>query len=69
MVRFCLPELAGRNDLGRDVATEVLLEVGLGAFGQLFLLLGVLFVIPVVLGYTAWSYWVFRGKVRGGGYH
>ncbi|WP_348815999.1 cytochrome d ubiquinol oxidase subunit II [Halomonas sp. H10-59] len=36
---------------------------------QLFLLLGVLFVIPVVLGYTAWSYWVFRGKVRGGGYH
>ncbi|WP_417330198.1 cytochrome d ubiquinol oxidase subunit II [Halomonas cupida] len=36
---------------------------------QLFLMLGVLFVIPVVLGYTAWSYWVFRGKVRGGGYH
>ncbi|MBN8411085.1 cytochrome d ubiquinol oxidase subunit II [Halomonas denitrificans] len=36
---------------------------------QLFLLLGVLFVIPVVLGYTAWSYWVFRGKVRGAGYH
>nr|WP_300312592.1 cytochrome d ubiquinol oxidase subunit II [Halomonas sp.] len=36
---------------------------------QLFLLLGVLFVIPVVLGYTAWSYWVFRGKVRGHGYH
>lgn len=36
---------------------------------QLFLILGVLFVIPVVLGYTAWSYWVFRGKVRGGGYH
>ncbi|ALM52735.1 cytochrome d ubiquinol oxidase subunit II [Halomonas huangheensis] len=36
---------------------------------QLFLMLGVLFVIPVVLGYTAWSYWVFRGKVRGDGYH
>lgn len=37
---------------------------------QLFLLLGLLFVIPVVLGYTAWTYWVFRGKVRAGaGYH
>ncbi|GEK71857.1 MULTISPECIES: cytochrome d ubiquinol oxidase subunit II [Halomonas] len=37
---------------------------------QLFLLLGVLFVIPIVLAYTAWSYWVFRGKVRvGEGYH
>jgi cytochrome d ubiquinol oxidase subunit II len=37
---------------------------------QMFLLLGVLFVIPVVLGYTAWTYWVFRGKVRvGEGYH
>ncbi|WP_158773931.1 cytochrome d ubiquinol oxidase subunit II [Cobetia sp. L2A1] len=36
---------------------------------QLFLLLGVLFVIPIVLGYTAWSYWVFRGKVQAVGYH
>ncbi|PVY78172.1 cytochrome bd-I ubiquinol oxidase subunit 2 apoprotein [Tamilnaduibacter salinus] len=37
---------------------------------QLFLLIGVLFVIPIVLGYTAWTYWVFRGKVREGeGYH
>ncbi|MFC4259077.1 cytochrome d ubiquinol oxidase subunit II [Marinobacter lacisalsi] len=41
------------------------------AYGsQLFLLLGLLFVIPVVLGYTAWTYWVFRGKVRAdAGYH
>lgn len=37
---------------------------------QLFLLVGLIFVIPVVLGYTAWTYWVFRGKVRAGeGYH
>ncbi|MCH8498700.1 MAG: cytochrome d ubiquinol oxidase subunit II [Marinobacter sp.] len=41
------------------------------AYGsQLFLLLGLLFVIPVVLMYTAWTYWVFRGKVKAGeGYH
>ncbi len=37
---------------------------------QLFLLIGVLFLIPIILGYTAWTYWVFRGKVRPGmGYH
>ncbi len=37
---------------------------------QLFLLIGLLFVIPVILTYTAWTYWVFRGKVRvGEGYH
>jgi cytochrome bd ubiquinol oxidase subunit II len=36
---------------------------------QLFLLLGFLFIIPVVLAYTAWTYWVFRGKVKEGGYH
>src|SRR5712691_10119074 len=33
---------------------------------QAFLLLGTLFLLPVILFYTAWSYWVFRGKVRGG---
>jgi cytochrome d ubiquinol oxidase subunit II len=37
---------------------------------QAFLLVGTLFLLPVVLFYTAWSYWVFRGKVRAGiGYH
>ena len=37
---------------------------------QLFLLIGLIFVIPIVLAYTAWTYWVFRGKVRAGeGYH
>jgi cytochrome d ubiquinol oxidase subunit II len=26
--------------------------------------------LPVILMYTAWSYWVFRGKVRADiGYH
>ncbi|MDN3519600.1 cytochrome d ubiquinol oxidase subunit II [Aquisalimonas lutea] len=38
---------------------------------QLFLLIGVLFITPVILGYTAWTYWVFRGKVtvESSGYH
>jgi cytochrome d ubiquinol oxidase subunit II len=37
---------------------------------QAFLLVGTLMLLPVILAYTAWSYWVFRGKVRGDiGYH
>ncbi|WP_276809178.1 cytochrome d ubiquinol oxidase subunit II [Castellaniella defragrans] len=35
-----------------------------------FTLVGALLVIPMILTYTGWSYWVFRGKVRAGeGYH
>ena len=35
-----------------------------------FTLVGTLFIVPFVLMYTAWAYWVFRGKVRRGeGYH
>ena len=37
---------------------------------QGFLLIGTLFLLPVIIIYTAWSYWVFRGKVAGDmGYH
>jgi cytochrome bd ubiquinol oxidase subunit II len=37
---------------------------------QIFMLFGVAILIPLILGYTAWSYWVFRGKVKhGSGYH
>jgi cytochrome bd ubiquinol oxidase subunit II len=37
---------------------------------QAFLLIGTLFLLPVILMYAAWSYWVFRGKARGAaGYH
>ncbi|WP_420737730.1 cytochrome d ubiquinol oxidase subunit II [Bradyrhizobium japonicum] len=31
---------------------------------QAFLLVGTLFLIPLILTYSSWSYWVFRGKVR-----
>ena len=37
---------------------------------QLFMLVGVAVLIPLILTYTAWAYWVFRGKVlAGSGYH
>jgi cytochrome bd ubiquinol oxidase subunit II len=37
---------------------------------QAFLLVGVAVLMPVILGYTAYAYWVFRGKASAeGGYH
>jgi len=32
---------------------------------QAFLLIGTLFLLPIIAMYSGWSYWVFRGKVRG----
>lgn len=34
-----------------------------------FMLVGAGILIPVILAYTAWSYWIFRGKVGAEGYH
>jgi cytochrome d ubiquinol oxidase subunit II len=40
------------------------------ASSQLFMLVGVAVLIPLILAYTGWAYWVFRGKVHpGSGYH
>jgi cytochrome d ubiquinol oxidase subunit II len=37
---------------------------------QAFLVVGTMFLLPMILGYTVYSYWVFRGKVREDiGYH
>jgi len=36
---------------------------------QAFMLVGAAVLVPVILVYTAWSYWVFRGKVADAGYH
>lgn len=37
---------------------------------QLFMLVGVAVLVPLILCYTGWAYWVFRGKVRAAsGYH
>jgi cytochrome bd ubiquinol oxidase subunit II len=33
---------------------------------QLFLLVGTLILLPIILTYTSYAYWVFRGKVRAG---
>lgn len=45
-------------------------EASAPAQSQGFTLVGALLIIPMILMYTAWSYYVFRGKVRvGDGYH
>ena len=36
---------------------------------QVFMLVGVAITMPLILGYTGWAYWVFRGKVGEDGYH
>lgn len=36
---------------------------------QIFMLIGAGVMIPIILSYTIWSYWVFRGKVDEAGYH
>jgi cytochrome d ubiquinol oxidase subunit II len=36
---------------------------------QVFMLVGTVVIMPIILAYTAWAYWVFRGKVGTHGYH
>jgi len=39
------------------------------AKSQSFMLAGAAVIIPVILVYTGWAYWVFRGKAGARGYH
>ncbi len=36
---------------------------------QIFMLVGAGIMVPIILAYTGWAYWVFRGKVDEAGYH
>ena len=36
---------------------------------QRFMLVGAAVLVPIILVYTGWAYWVFRGKVGDAGYH
>jgi cytochrome d ubiquinol oxidase subunit II len=36
---------------------------------QVFMLVGAVLTVPLILAYTGWAYWVFRGKVGSEGYH
>ena len=53
------------------IPTEVtILEAATPFYSQIFMFVGACVLIPVILGYTAFAYWVFRGKVDPeAGYH
>src|SRR3546814_20377735 len=36
---------------------------------QVFMLVGVIIILPMILAYTGWAYWVFRGQDGPHGYH
>ena len=67
--------LLGMAGLGVTIWPEVvpgaltIWDAAAPARSQWFMLVGAAITIPLILGYTAWSYWVFRGKVGGEGYH
>lgn len=39
------------------------------AASQMFMLIGVAVTMPLIIFYTGWTYWIFRGKVGQNGYH
>jgi cytochrome d ubiquinol oxidase subunit II len=39
------------------------------ASSQEFMLVGAAVIVPIIIAYTAWAYWVFRGKAGTHGYH
>jgi cytochrome bd ubiquinol oxidase subunit II len=50
--------------------TLTIWDTAAGPSSQIFMLLGTLPLLPIILTYTGFVYWLFRGKVREGeGYH
>jgi cytochrome d ubiquinol oxidase subunit II len=44
-------------------------EAAAPARSQAFMLVGAVVLVPVIIAYTSWAYYVFRGKVDESGYH
>jgi cytochrome bd ubiquinol oxidase subunit II len=54
----------------QDVDDVTIEQAAAPESSQAFMLFGVSILIPLIICYTAWAYWVFRGKVQSGhGYH
>ena len=51
---------------GRRQAGITIWDAAAPPSSQAFLLVGAVVLIPIILGYTGYAYWVFRGKVRPG---
>jgi cytochrome bd ubiquinol oxidase subunit II len=67
--------LAGMAGLGVTIFPHIvppsitIWDAAAPARSQSFMLIGVAITMPLILAYTAWAYWVFRGKVDQDGYH
>ena len=61
----------GKHDALPFIAAIALFFLGyLGLASQIFMLIGTLFLLPIILGYVIFIYWLFRGKVKEGeSYH
>ena len=58
------------GDRGRGVQADGQGQAAAVPASQIFMLLGTLVLLPVILGYITFVYWLFRGKVRADiGYH
>jgi len=44
-------------------------DAATAANSQMFMLVGVAIMLPIIIAYTGYAYWVFRGKVGHHGYH
>jgi hypothetical protein len=62
-----------RADVARravPVAAPILLGGRAAAKSRGFMILGTLFLLPLMVMYAGWPYWMFRSKVKPGtGYH
>ncbi len=69
-VPYLVPPDAGSLHAGSAAAAAglTIMDAAAAPASQQFLLVGTVFLLPVILGYTVFVYWVFRGKV-GEGYH
>ena len=70
---FGLMLLTGRTNVGvRALVPRAITiqEAAAPDSSLLFMLIGALILLPIIIGYTAFTYWIFRGKVDpDAGYH
>ena len=57
------------TDKGKPILFDLTAYLNGQVSGLPKLVAGAVIMVPIILAYTAWAYWVFRGKVGNDGYH
>ena len=60
---------AARVTAPRKTTTITFWDAASSNKSQTFLMVGTVFLLPIIVMYTGWSYWVFRGKVKAGAHY